>query len=429
MELHHLPGRRRHMDEATETAEGRVGSGDLPAVLYEYQRAGVTFLRRNRRAYLADEMGLGKTVQAVVAAKESGPASTLVVCPASVVENWKREWAAWGGPPGLEVVSYNKLIRRVLTETMLFDLVILDEAHYCKSPGAKRTKAALAVAMRAKQAWLLSGTPMPNHATELFSVFKALWPTYCAEWGTTTAFKWLDFFCNWAESDYGPRVWGNKPTVVSHLKPALQEIMLRRRLDQIALELPPLRITTQYLPQDPELASRLEELGVEGDLEHMSTLRRVLGEYKAPRVAQALADEVEHTDLVVLYHHRDTGDELRMCLQHACNRHSKFVWGFDGMTPARDRQLAIDSFQKHGGVFLSQQTAAGTGITLTRAHEIVLVEPSWSPSENAQAIKRIHRIGQEHPCRARIFCVPESLDEAITKTLTRKTNMIAEAGL
>ena len=268
-------------------------------------------------------MGLGKTVQAVVAARESRPSSTVVVCPASVVENWKREWAAWDGPSGLEVISYAKLIRRARTENLRSDLVILDEAHYCKSPGAKRSKAALAVAARAKQAWLLSGTPMPNHATELFSVFKALWPEYCAEWGTTTAFKWLDFFCNWGESDYGPRVWGNKPTVVSHLKPALKKIMLRRRLDEIALELPPLRVTTQYLPQDPELAGRLEELGVEGDLEHMSTLRRVLGEYKAPRVAQVLREELaEGQDMVVLYHHRDTGEELRQGLAGHAN-----VWG------------------------------------------------------------------------------------------------------
>ena len=77
-------------------------------------------------------------------------------------------------------------------------------------------------------------------------------------------------------------------------------------------------------------------------------------------------------------------------------------------------------------MFLAQQGAAGTGITLTRASEIVLVEPSWSPAYNEQAIKRIHRIGQEHPCRARLFAVPDSLDAALMVTLARKTVMVKE---
>ena len=406
------------MDEITETTEGRGG------MLYPYQLDGVAFLRSRRRAYLADEMGLGKTVQAIVASQAIQPDETVVVCPASVVENWKREWREWGGVGALDVVSYASLIRHPRNGA---DLCILDEAHYCKTPQAKRTRTALKLAQDSKRAWLLSGTPMPNNPTELYAPFRALWPE--AFPGLNTKHKWLDYFCHWDQTDYGPRVWGNKDAVRTYLKPALKKIMLRRRLDEIALELPPLRITTQYLPKDPRLASRLEELGVEGDLEHMSTLRRVLGEYKAPLVAEALSDEVGQADLVVLYHHRATGEELRLGLLQACTRNSKFVWGFDGSTSQRDRQQNIDGFQKHGGVFLAQQGAAGVGITLTRAHEIVLAEPSWSPSENAQAIKRIHRIGQEHPCRARIFAVPDSLDEAITKTLTRKTNMIAEAGL
>jgi SNF2 family DNA or RNA helicase len=99
------------------------------------------------------------------------------------------------------------------------------------------------------------------------------------------------------------------------------------------------------------------------------------------------------------------------------------------MTPPARRQEEIDGFQKHGGIFLAQQTAAGIGITLTRAHEIVLVEPSWSPSDNDQAIKRIHRIGQDKPCRARIFLVPDSLDEAVMGTLLRKQKMLTEVGL
>ena len=81
---------------------------------------------------------------------------------------------------------------------------------------------------------------------------------------------------------------------------------------------------------------------------------------------------------------------------------------------------------RNGRIFLAQQTAAGIGITLTAATEIVLVEPSWSPEDNLQAIKRIHRIGQKHPCRARLFAVPDSIDAAIMKSTARKMKMIGK---
>lgn len=394
---------------------------------YPYQLEGASFLASHarRRSYLADEMGLGKTVQAILATRQLAASRVTIVCPASVVENWRREWETWEGRSTLPptIVSYAKLIRSPVEQT---ELVILDEAHYCKTPSSKRTKAALKLAAGAKYAWLLSGTPMPNDPRELYPVARALYPEWCEEHRVTTAFKWMDRFCVWAESDYGYRVWGNKPAARTELAPFLRTWMLRRRLTDVALELPPLRTTVQYLDADPNLAYELEKLGVQGDDEHMSRLRRMLGTYKAPRIAKRLVAELQDDpalQMVVLYHHHDTGNELADAFDAA-----DLSWvGFDGSTPSADRQFEIDTFQSGAArVFLAQQGAAGTGITLTRASEIVLVEPSWSPSDNEQAIKRIHRIGQEHPCRARLFAVPDSLDEAVMLTLTRKTKMVQE---
>lgn len=390
--------------------------------LYPYQREGVRFLRTHRRAYLCDEMGLGKTVQAVVAAREAHyhPASTLVVCPASVVENWKREWEEWGGPGIPTVISYSMLIRRPELHNRMFDLVICDEAHYLKSPSAKRTKAVLGIAKQAKSAWLLSGTPMPNDPRELWAVVKALWPEVPAKFGIANGFDWMDRWCTWSDSEYGYRVWGLKPAAKTLLVPELRTFMFRRRLQEVALDLPPLRWTVQRLDKDPDLDQKIRDLNVdESNPEHMSTLRRLLGEYKAPLVARILLEEImDGNDMVVLYHHRRTGQQLATVFG--------VVHGFDGSTPQAKRQEEIDRFQKNGGVFLAQQGAAGTGITLTRASEIVLVEPSWSPSDNEQAVKRIHRIGQDRPCRARLFAVPDSLDEALMGTLARKTAMVRE---
>ncbi len=242
--------------------------------LYPYQDAGVAFLAGKKRAYLADDMGLGKTVQAIVAAKYAGIFDVVIVCPASVRENWKREWEAWGGPGRPIVMTYSELIRNP-PFVGVPQLVILDEAHYCKSPGAKRTKAALKLAAAAPSAWLLSGTPMPNDPRELYAVFKYLWPGAFPE--LNTQFKWMDRFCLWGDSEWGYRVWAVKPAAMLHLVPAMREFMLRRRLKDIALELPSLRFTVQSLDKDPVLAGAIEYLAGEGDNpEHMSTMRRLL---------------------------------------------------------------------------------------------------------------------------------------------------------
>lgn len=403
----------------------------VPGTLYPFQQAGVSFLASHRRAYLADDMGLGKTVQAIVATHTTKPRYTVVVCPASVRENWKREWRVWGGRGDLHVVSYSGLIRLDLDATTGLlagpDLVILDEAQYCKTPGSKRTKAALKLGQRAEWCWLLSGTPMPNDPRELYAVFKYLWPEIMR---VTTAFAWMDRYCKWSVNDYGYTVWGVTPLARTELGPVLRKIMLRRKLMDVALELPPLRFTAQSLPRDPELRDKLVEIGADpASEESMSTLRRVLGEYKAPKVARVLLEELQSDPtlaMVVMYHHHRTGAELADVFSRA----GVVYTGFDGSVSSGARQLCIDLFQDGTArVFLAQQTAAGVGITLTRASEIVLVEPSWSPSDNDQAIKRIHRIGQDQPCRARIFVVPDSLDEQVMGVLLRKQRMLSEIGL
>lgn len=409
--------------------------------LYSYQRDGIDFLWRRKRAYLADEMGLGKTVQAILAAAmlvHNGTPldSVLVVCPASAVPNWDAEWKEWWpsdvGDVDVTVVSYawwSRHRRRYLKVN--FDLVILDEAHYTKSPGARRTKAAFEVAKRAKRVWLLSGTPMPNHPGELWSVFKNLFPGVPRTLKITTHFQWLDHFTKWVSTDYGPRPYAVRNA--EHLKPFLHRIMLRRKLADVALDLPALRVTTQLLPaNDTKLDEKLRELieaetGQPQDQVYMSTLRRYVGKHKAPLIAQIVRDEVQqqqYEKIVVLYYHKEVGETFR----HLFRLHHITFAGFDGDTPTAKRQEEIDMFKATPGakVFLAQQSAAGIAINLQCAHEIILVEPAWSPEDNAQAIKRIHRIGQTEPCRARIFAVEGTLDEQIMGVLAQKTRMITE---
>jgi SWI/SNF-related matrix-associated actin-dependent regulator of chromatin subfamily A-like protein 1 len=406
--------------------------------LYPYQQEGAAFLAQSARAYLGDEMGLGKSVQAAAAAGMSGVRSALVVAPASTLANWDREWKQWAGGSRMHAVSYDRLARYPGDyHAADYDLVILDEAHYCRNPMAKRTRAALDIARKVEQAWLLSGTPIPKDVSELWSIVRVLWPHIPAELGIMTGQQWLNFFCRYKVTPFGRKVFGLKNADV--LRAHLKTFMLRRTVEQVAPFLPPLRVDVDLLPQDDAFTDAIAALeqdaaAVMAAVESHSNsdapgalprLRRLLGEAKAPRILQILQAELDSgavQKIVVLAYHHSVLDILRDGLW-------KYgVVGFDGGTPQVKRQSAIDAFTNdpRARVFLAQQTAAGVGINLQAAHEVVLVEPAWTPDDNAQAIKRVHRIGQTTPCRARIFAVADSLDEAVMNVCARRTRMQAE---
>lgn len=395
--------------------------------LYPYQLDGVAFLVSRDRGYLADEMGLGKTTQACAACQYLDLKRVLVIAPASTLPNWRYEFESWG-PRGatLTAVSYDRLSRnRDNYSGKDYDVVILDEAHYCKSRRAKRSRAALSIAAEAPRAWLLSGTPMPNHPGELWYPLRMLWPDLVDK----NYQKFFDRFVIWRATEWGPKPVGLKDK--AGLRELLRQVMMRRTVDSVGVQLPPLRVDVQltprmdleeYLGEDaPVLAALAAE--ERADEASLSRLRKLLGVAKAPFVASVLKDELEsgaYGKLVVLAHHRDVLDLLEDALSDLG------VVRVDGSSTDRQREQAIDGFRADPSkrVFLGQQTAAGTGVNLQVANELVLLEPSWVPAENHQAIKRIHRIGSNQPCRARIFAISDTLDEAVMRTIANKTRMI-----
>jgi len=399
--------------------------------LYPYQCVGARFLAARERAYLADDMGLGKTLQALAAADiiafDRTP-RTLVGCPASVIENWGREVGRLRFLNlDVMVVSYAKA-----PPEGEWDVVILDEAHYLKSPRALRTKRWLEVAEKAKYSWALSGTPAPNHPGELFTIARAFGRS-----PFRTHFAWLDTFTRWRKTRWGKRPYAAKNA--ERLRELLRPWMLKRALEDVALELPPLRVDTHLLTRDGAIEEAFDLLGFGGmsaqDVlaemraadrrDAVSRLRHFLGLYKAPRVGDILAGELAdgaYQKLVVLAYHRDALGVLREKLGRFGLVH------VDGSIQASARQAAIDRFTTEPGVrvFLGQQVAVGTGTNLQAAHEVVLVEPDWSPEVNRQYLKRIHRIGQGEPCRARLFAVQGTLDESLMSVLAEKSAMIDE---
>ena len=393
--------------------------------LYPYQEAGRDFLAANPRAYLGDTMGLGKSAQAIMAARALNPARSVVVCPASAVPNWQAEWEKWDGPGTPEIISYSSLIRR--RNFAPADVCILDEAHYAKSPSAKRTRAALGLASKSKHAWLLSGTPMPNNPTELWAPVRYLWPSIAEELNLRTAQEWMLRFCKVRQTPYGIKPYGVRSG--AQLRQILNRIMLRRTIDEVGVDLPPLRVDLHHLPKGAVDLSEYEAMDASEEA-YTSSLRRVLGMAKAGPVARQIVDELKdgaYDKIVVLYHHTDVGHTLGRAFAEA----GYTAVGFSGSTPQKIRWANIQAFQENPRlpIFLAQQTAAGIAINLTAANEIVLVEPAWTPDDNSQAVARIRRIGQDRPCRARIFAIAGTIDSRVMSTIRAKVAMQKEVSL
>lgn len=421
--------------------------------LFPYQSAGALWLAERKRALLADGMGLGKTAQAIVAANMIGAKSIVVICPAIARVNWRREFDMWGAGQEVFVESYDKVVRskevRDTIKSMEPDVLILDEAHYLKSRTSKRTQSIYGlhcmgkgIADYAGRVWLLTGTPAPNDVSELFPHLRGLWPDLLP--ADKKFMSFVTRYCHVDATPFGLKIIGNKKATLPELRENIKGIMLRRRAEDVLKDLPP--IVWQEIEIEPDVLSpALAKLEASAEVKAlravlddptaelsdaegvaMATLRRMTGEAKAALIGSMIADELQanaYEKVIVFAHHKDVIRALRGLLED-----------FDpvvitGETTAAVRQSSIDRFQtdKNCRVFIGQIQACATAVTLHAANQVVFAEASWTPSDNAQAAKRAHRIGQTRPVMVRMIGLAGSIDAAVTRVLARKSRQISEA--
>jgi SWI/SNF-related matrix-associated actin-dependent regulator 1 of chromatin subfamily A len=435
------------------TAVESSGNGEAPApaglAYYEYQKAGVQFLDTHASCLLADDPGLGKTIQ-VCGLLNSRPEirSVLVVCPASVKYVWARELARWltdksrtVGIAGAaldisaEIVVCNyDLLRKfdALLKSRRYDLLVLDEAHYIKTPRAQRTKACKLLGALAVRKVLLTGTPIMNRPAELWSLLNFL---DARAWG-----PFFPFALRYCDAKKGPFGWdfdGASNLVELNSRLRTSGLMLRRCKADVLPQLPRVTRQTVPLPVDmtpvlEELTERLAELmGFDPDnppfeidpvripFELVAAIRREVGMAKVKAALAFIADETQDVDKTVVYaHHHDVLGAL-----HEALAPSVLV---TGQTPAKARARAVDSFQESGGpkYFIASIQAMGVGITLTAASRVIFVEQSWTPSELEQCECRLHRIGQANAVLSQYLVVRDSIDERILSAVVGKMRVI-----
>ena len=332
----------------------------------------------------------------------------------------------------------------------MWDVVILDEAHYLKNPKAQRTRAIYGPGLDLKNSplehaahiWALTGTPLLNGPHELWTHLRALRPELITQpnLGLMSYTVFVQRYCHVRSTSYGFHVVGAKNT--TELVQRIAPFTHRKRAKDVLHDLPPLRVTTYELPPSlieisPELESAMDDLELEhiDDLDdedllraaqnvsQFSTARRLVGMAKVPGVVVMVDDLLQSgaRKLIVFAHHRDVIEQLAQGLTDAGHR-PLTIWGG---TSQKDRDQFIDAFQDGPErVLLLSIEAASEAITLTAASHVIIAEPSPVPARNVQAIARAHRKGQTRNVLAQFVTLPGTFDQRFMELIARKTRDI-----
>jgi SWI/SNF-related matrix-associated actin-dependent regulator 1 of chromatin subfamily A len=421
---------------------------ELGGELKPFQRAGVSYLLAQRRAFLADEQGLGKTVEALAALEADGAYPALVVCPASLKLNWLRELERWlpgrsaraisgngdGEPLGraeVTVVNYDILAPRLEQLIALGPrALVLDESHFCKNAAAKRTQAAQRLAASVPREGLvlaLTGTPVINRPAELISQLRIL--GRLEDFGSGVRFSerfrgpdahlrlhWhlrARCFARRLKADVLPQLPAKTRAVVPVELDNESEYRLAEH-DVVAwLQTQPLDL--RELDAKVAAALRAERLV------RLNALKLLAARGKLRAALNWIHDFCSSGErLVVFAHHRE--------IQRAVLERFPLALHILGDDPHAARDAAVREFQApdHPGnqLLLCSIEVAGQGLTLTRASNVVFLELDWTPAKHDQAEDRCHRIGQRDAVNASYLLAAGTVDETIATLLERKRAVI-----
>lgn len=462
-----LRERRKRLQNLHEQADIAVPP-TIRAELRPYQRHGLNwlaFLHENRLGgCLADDMGLGKTLQTIaflayLQQNKASAKASLIVAPTSLVFNWQKELEKFC--PDLSVLlhtgqqrhaqmtyfddhdlvltTYGALVRDIdALQHHDFHYVILDESQAIKNPQSQRYKAARL--LKADNRLILTGTPIENNTFDLYAQFSFVNPGLL---GSAAHFKshFADAIDKHSDED-----------AAAHLGQLLQPFILRRSKEQVARELPPKvesilycemaknqrklyeRIKKRYRGQ---LLAKIDADGIASAqlhiLEGLTKLRQICN---SPALLNEEADYGEESvklDLLMENIREKTGAhkilifssfvkmlrlvEARLAAEGiACEY-------LDGQS--RNRRQKVENFQENDAVrvFLISTKAGGTGLNLTSADYVFIVDPWWNPAVENQAIDRAYRIGQDKRVMAYRMICKDSIEEKILALQARKRHL------
>ena len=412
-----------------------------------HQKEAIEKLVGNDKFILADDMGLGKTTSAVIAALEAKLKKVLIVCPASLKINWKREIANYTDKSvsivegkiwesaDFVIINYDILKNFhdpqdrknsvILNEG--FDLIVADEAHYIQNTQAARTKIANDIINKVGKVWLLTGTPMTSRPMNYYNLLNLV--------DSPVAFNWMGYvrrYCNGYQFTVGrKKIWNVQgASNLEELRDRTKPQVLRRLKEEI-LDLPDKIVTPIYL----KLKSRdYEELMGEyyrwfdqgqesGSLtvqfSKLMKVRQVIAEEKIKNTCEIAENIIEQGKKVIIF--TNFTDSLNQIVEHF----GKSAVKLDGSMSKDERQKSVDRFQTDEKiqVFAGNIKAAGVGITLTSAEAVIMNDLSFVPSDHSQAEDRAYRYGQKNNVLVYYPIFENTIESIIYDILQNKKNI------
>jgi len=421
----------------------------LGGELKPFQRAGVSYLLAQRRAFLADEQGLGKTIEALATLEADGAYPAVIVCPASLKLNWLRELERWlphrsaqsligtgarAGPLAaaeLTIVNYDILAARLpQLRSIAPRALVLDESHYCKNAAAKRTQAVRQLAATVPRDGLvlaLTGTPVMNRPAELISQLRIL--GRLEDFGSGVQF--------------GQRFRGTDAHLRLHWHLRARCFVRRLKADVLP-QLPPKTRAVVPVELDNEAEYRLAERDVVAwlqsqpmDLRELDA--KVAAALRAERLVRLNALKLLaargklHAALAWIHDFLSSGERLVVFAHHREIQRAlleRFPGALHilGKDTHAARDASLRAFQEPDGtgnqLIVCSIEVAGQGITLTRSSNVAFLELDWTPAKHDQAEDRCHRIGQQDAVNATYLLAAGTIDETIATLLERKRAVI-----
>ena len=392
--------------------------------LYAHQKVGVAkcVIQYRGNSLIADEMGAGKSYTALASAKillhRTNGAQMLILSPAFLVKQWERYASEYLDTISVKCFSYDKAknIHKELKKQK-WNLVLCDESHCLKDTKTKRFKKLGALIRKTKFKLLLSGTPCVNKANELFSPLNLLHPKQFKSY-KKYCFRYFDLLAR-------------KCRLPEEMQTILPLFGLIRRTKQEVLDLPPKKIQFWYII-DPKAQKSIATLKKKLEKSTDSNLSKYLvGEaFHALALIKAESTQLRDTlktlilkreqPLVLFCVHLSI---LELMMQ-VCSELDLSHEEISGKVSMKQRDKIVENFQ-NGDIqcLCCTISSAGVGLTLTKSHNVIFCESSWTPGELSQAIDRVHRIGQTHSVNVDRIMFSQSLDEWILKVEKGKQKM------
>lgn len=463
-------GRIKSVEQSTKSTTDFKALVPDNLVLYPFQHAGVEYMLNRKNILLADDMGLGKTVQAIAYINQHDLKKIIIVCPKSLVLNWKIEMLKWlvnkqlgisiangvvDSNANIIICNYEQLKKwesEIITNKT-YDLCIMDEAHNIKNK--KTQKSIYAKSIKADRNIRITGTPICNRPIELFNIVCDLDSRF------SNFYSFANRYCDAKQTKYGMDYSGSSNLEELQIK-LRESIMVRRLKSDVLKELPnktrqiiTIKSSDSNVKNEQKYINKItkakDELILKVQLAKISEckedynkavanlkefnkayfteiakLRHETALAKVEDVVSTISEQLEEDSnkkVIIACHHQDVIEKYLDQLKQY-NPVS-----IVGSSKTEDRQQNVEKFQNDTTcrVFVASILAAGVGITLTASDWVVFAELDWVPANMMQMEDRAHRIGQKQSVLIQHIVLEDSIDAKLAKTLIAKQEIIEKA--